>query len=139
MPLPGRIEIYSDEETPPLLCHSAEDVEVVLHDLHQNCRPDRPLCVVVQIPEYHICIGVGSDPTFVEVHVSPYDGEYYTSLGDGESAGWKDFYGCGDYTPVEASSLVPFEDAVCAVSEFVRHQRRSMQIHWKDWNGRAIS
>ena len=79
---PEQIDLYWDDQGPQVTCRSVRQVERVLQNWHRECDPEHPICAVVQIPGYAICVGLGSDPTFVQVHVEPCDGEYYTSSGD---------------------------------------------------------
>jgi hypothetical protein len=138
MPLPEQIDLYWDEHGPHVTCRSVQELEQALRERHRECAPEHPICAVVTIPGYVLCVGLGSDPTFIQVHVEPCDGEYYTSSGDPTETEWKDFYGCGGHTPFEASSFVPFEAVLSAVVEFVQYQRRSERLRWRDWAGRPV-
>ena|SRR5258708_32044906 len=132
MPVPEHFEVHYGEEEQPILCRSVAEMEAILDCLHRECRPDRPICVNVVLPQYWITIGLGTDPTFVLVSVEPCDGEWYLSVGNQSAEGWKDFYGCGNHTPFERRNFVPLELARQAVREFVEHQRRSRIIRWQD-------
>lgn len=132
----GPVEVYFDEGAEPIPVTSLEELGPLLRQKHAECDPETPICVAVTIPQYIACIGLGADPTFVFLNVEPFDGEYYTTAGDATATGSVYFYGCGDYTPFERSSFIPFEEALSALLEFAEHRRRSEKVRWKDWDGR---
>ncbi len=110
-------------------------MEAVLHEIGRNCDRDRPLCATVEIPHYLLHVGLGADPTFVMVQVEPFDGEYYLSVGDAGATDSVGFGGCGNWTPFHRRNFVPFAEAMRAVREFVRDQRRTENIRWENGEG----
>jgi hypothetical protein len=135
MSVPAEIEVQFADQEPPLNCRSIEEMDSLLDRLHSQCPREHPICVNVVIPGYCLTIGLGSDPTFLLESVEPCDGEWYISVGDPSTSGWKDFYGCGGHTPFEVRSFVPVQLARQALREFVQTQARSRLIHWNDWDG----
>jgi len=131
MPTPDRIELYYAREAAPLLCSSPDELVQVLEEMHRRVDREFPVCVVVAISGYSVCVGLGSDPTFVQIHVEPYAGECYTSAGDASAVGTKSFGGCGDLGPIPARNMVAWTDVLEAVREFTTHQRRDERICWE--------
>jgi hypothetical protein len=138
MPVSDEIGIYFAEDTPPIRCTSLGEMEAILRGLHGNCHPEKPICVVIEVPHYQINLGLGTDPTFVMIHVEPYDGEYYITVGDPEAGGDVGFHGCGNWTPFDCRSFIPFNDALAVVREFVRDQQRSARVRWENWNQEPV-
>lgn len=138
MPAPDTFELTYQDGQAPLVFHSWGQVEAGLLRLHHETPPDYPVCVVVSIPRFEIILGLGIDPTFVMVNVEPFDGEYYTSLGDPEAVGWTGYYGVGGHTPFPNNSLIPFVEALTAIRDFLCEQQRSQRIRWQDWSGKPL-
>lgn len=127
------------ENQPPFRVTSLPGLEARLRELHAACEPEQPICAQVDIPGYEICVGLGADPTFVMIHVEPYDGEFYISRGDTEAVGCVGFSGCGHWTPMDKRNFVPFADALHAVLEFVGTRQLSSSISWENWNQIEVS
>ena len=112
------------EGAPPVHCTSAEELLEVLREIHQVSDPEYPAAVDVSVPGYRLRIGLGSDPTFVQIQDDG-AGAHYLSLGDPAAAGEKAFYRSGSHTSYAARCLIPLSHALEAVR--VAIETRSVQ------------
>jgi hypothetical protein len=107
-----------------------------LDSIHAVALRTKPALGLVEYQRYGICIGLGLDPTVIEIHYPPCDGEFYTSAGDSEPAEeLVDFYGKGGHFQYRRETFVPMAEAREAVRAFILTGRRSDRIQWRDWSG----
>lgn len=118
-----------------VLCHSLAEIDALLDYAHAASSLTRPALAVVTHQGYGICIGLGIDPTVIEIHHPPCDGEYYTSVGDQEVDDLVDFFGREGHYQYRRNTFVPMAAARRAIRDFIEMGRRLEEIRWRDWTG----
>ena len=131
-------EVGWSEVEPPVVCRSIAEVDAALERLDRVAAASRgwPVLADIEWRGYAICLGLGIDPTVVEIHYPPCDGEFYTSAGEEQSDQLVDFSGRCGHCQYRRSRFVPMAKARQAIREFLAAEHRSEAVRWKDWAGR---
>src|SRR6516165_5477025 len=112
-------EVHWSWREKPVVCHSVAEIDALLDRAHSASSPERPALAVITHQGYGICIGLGIDPTVIEIHYPPCDGEFYTSAGDGPAGDLVDFFGHEGHYQYGRHTFVPMDEARRAVREFI--------------------
>jgi len=121
----------------PIECHSVAEIDRLLDRAHAENSSKAPLLAVVTYRGYGVCVGLGIDPTVVEIHYPPCDGEYYTSTAkDGTSEELVDFFNRQGHYQYRRNAFVPLDEARQAVREFLETGYLTERIHWRDCWGK---
>jgi hypothetical protein len=139
MPTPSNIFVHFDQGTPPIQCHTVDEMDTVLDRLHATALDRKsadnyncPLSVSIAIPGYDISTGLGSDEVFMAVCTDPFDDFLYVAVGDESAKGdEKMFYGFHQDTYWARKHLIPMATARDAIRYFVEHQQRSPALKWE--------
>lgn len=116
-----------------VVCHSLAEIDALLDRAHAASSLTRPALAVVTHQGYGLCIGLGIDPTVIEIHYPPCDGEYYTSVGDEAVDDLVDFFGHEGHYQYRRNTFVPMAEARRTIRDFIKTGRRSEEIRWRDW------
>jgi hypothetical protein len=119
----------------PVLCNSLAEIDAVLDRAHLASSPERPALAVVTNRGYGICIGLGIDPTVIEIHYPSDDVEFYTSSGIEMARDLVDFFGHEGHFQYSRNSFVPLEDAREALRHFIEKQYLSRSFRWRNVRG----
>ncbi len=138
MPEQKHIEIFYNEDIPPVICYSISEVDTILDKLEKELASNIPLAVAIRISEFEIDFGLGSESTFLCIQVEPFDGEYYLALGNEKNGDPKMFFGAGQDSYWYPKNLIPTEKVRKAVRYFIHNQKRSPDLNWENWEGRAV-
>jgi hypothetical protein len=96
MPVPDEIDVFFDEREPPIRCRSLEEVGAALERLHRAADPAKcPLAVAIKVFGHAVCMGLGTNPTFLCLQIEPCDGEYYLAVREQTEGETRMFYGAG--------------------------------------------
>ncbi len=96
MPVPDEINVYYDENEPPISCRSVNEVDTTLDKLHGEADLTKdPLAVAIKVFGHEIDTGLGTDRTFVCVQIDPCDGEHNVAVGEQTAGETRMFYGAG--------------------------------------------
>jgi hypothetical protein len=80
------IEVFYDEDQPPLNCSSPTELHSMLARLAADSA--RPILVDIHVPGFIVQTGIGLDPTFVVINAGQEnDGEYVITVGDEHADG----------------------------------------------------
>jgi hypothetical protein len=133
MPVPDEIDVVYDHRKPPIKCRSLAEVDAALDKLHREADPGKdPVAVAIKVFGHEIDTGLGTDPTFLCLHIEPCDGEYYLAVGEQTQGESRMFYGAGDDSYWQPKNLIPLQEARAAVLYFIEHQKRSPYVRWQD-------
>lgn len=139
MPVPDEVEVYFDEQSPPIFCHSLKEVDATLDKLHREADPSAdPRAIAIKVFGHEFGIGLGTERVFIHLQIDPCDGEYYLPIGERTEGETQRFYGAGQDSYWEQKNLIPVEAARAAALYFIEHQELDPSVRWQYWDGEEV-